>query len=341
MPSASVIIPAHNEARVIGRLLSRLLAEASKDEFDVVVVANGCDDDTASVARGFGVRVVETPVPSKREALRLGDEAAAVHPRVYVDADIEMGTADLRALRDALLDGTAEARDGMAHGSADDAHKTGTPGSAEQVRDGGVRGVPDAREGDADGGSDDVRGVAAPSRGTAPKALAAAPERALVLGDRPWPVRAYYAVWSRLPAVREGLFGRGVIAVSEEGNRRLMDLPPVMGDDLAASLAFEPAERRVVRHAHAVIHPPRTLGDLLRRRVRAVTVVAEIQQGPTSGQEARTGLRDLLAIAGRAPWLVPHLGVFLAVTLVARARARRAVRAKDYTTWLRDESSRT
>ncbi|WP_248961945.1 glycosyltransferase [Sphaerisporangium perillae] len=280
MPSASVIIPAHNEARVIGRLLSRLLADAAPEEFDVVVVANGCDDDTAAVAETFGVRVVETPVPSKREALRLGDEAARSHPRVYVDADIEVGTADVRALRDALLE-----------------RSTGT--------------------------------------------LAAAPERALVLNDRPWPVRAYYAVWSRLPAVREGLFGRGVIAVSEEGNRRLMDLPPVMGDDLAASLAFEPGERRVVRDAHAVIHPPRTLGDLLRRRVRAVTVVAEIEQGPMAGQEARTGLRDLLAIAGRAPWLLPHLGVFLAITLVARARARRAVRAKDYTTWLRDESSRT
>ncbi len=277
MPSASVIIPAHNEARVIGRLLARLLAEAGPDEFDVVVVANGCDDDTASVARGFGVTVIETPVPSKREALRLGDEAAVSHPRVYVDGDVEVGTADVRALRDALLGGR----------------------------------------------------------------LAAAPERALVLRDRPWTVRAYYAVWSRLPAVREGLFGRGVIAVSEEGNRRIMDLPPVMGDDLAASLAFTPAERQVVRTAHAVIHPPRTLGDLMRRRVRAVTVVAEIEQGPMAGQEARTGLRDLLAIAARAPWLLPHLGVFLAVTVVARARARRAVRTKDYTTWLRDESSRT
>ncbi|WP_424528689.1 glycosyltransferase [Sphaerisporangium viridialbum] len=277
MPSASVIIPAHNEARVIGRLLARLLAEAGPDEFDVVVVANGCDDDTASVARGFGVTVIETPVPSKREALRLGDEAAVSHPRVYVDGDVEVGTADVRALRDALLGGR----------------------------------------------------------------LAAAPERALVLRDRPWTVRAYYAVWSRLPAVREGLFGRGVIAVSEEGNRRIMDLPPVMGDDLAASLAFTPAERQVVRTAHAVIHPPRTLGDLMRRRVRAVTVVAEIEQGPMAGQESRTGLRDLLAIAARAPWLLPHLGVFLAVTVVARARARRAVRTKDYTTWLRDESSRT
>ncbi|GAA3793101.1 glycosyltransferase [Sphaerisporangium flaviroseum] len=280
MPSASVIIPAHNEARVIGRLLSRLLGGAAPGEFDVVVVANGCEDDTASVARDFGVRVIETPVPSKREALRLGDEAAVGHPRIYVDADVEVGTADVRALRDTLLHG----------------------GSG---------------------------------------ALAAAPERALELRDRPWPVRAYYAVWNRLPAVREGLFGRGVIAVSEEGNRRIMDLPPVMGDDLAASLAFAPGERQVVRTAHAVIHPPRTLADLMRRRVRAVTVVAEIEQGPMAGQDARTGLRDLLAIAARAPWLAPHLGVFLAVTLVARARARRAVRAKDYTTWLRDESSRT
>ncbi|MEU8266280.1 glycosyltransferase [Sphaerisporangium sp. NPDC049002] len=277
MPSASVIIPAHNEGRVVGRLLARLLEEAAPGEFDIVVVANGCDDDTASVARGFGVTVIETPVPSKREALRLGDEAARAHPRVYVDGDVEMGTADVRALRDALLGGS----------------------------------------------------------------LAAAPERALVLRDRPWTVRAYYAVWSRLPAVREGLFGRGVIAVSEEGNRRIMDLPPVMGDDLAASLAFTPAERQVVRTAHAVIHPPRTLGDLMRRRVRAVTVVAEIEQGPMAGQEARTGLRDLIAIGARAPWLLPHLGVFLAVTVAARARARRAVRAKDYTTWLRDESSRT
>ncbi|GII64084.1 hypothetical protein Skr01_41690 [Sphaerisporangium krabiense] len=279
MPSASVIIPAHNEARVIGRLLERLLAEARDGEFDIVVVANGCEDDTADVARGYGVRVVETEIPSKREALRLGDEAATGHPRVYLDADVQMGTADLRLLRDALA----------------------------------VPGGP----------------------------LAAAPERSLVLDDRPWPVRAYYAVWTRLPAVREGLFGRGVIAVSEEGNRRIMDLPPVMGDDLAASLAFAPGERRVVRTARAVIHPPRTLGDLLRRRVRAVTVVAEIEQGPISGQEARTGLRDLVGIAGRAPWLLPHLVVFLAVTLVARARARRAVKAKDYTTWLRDESSRT
>jgi hypothetical protein len=47
--------------------------------------------------------------------------------------------------------------------------------------------------------------------------LAAAPQRELALGGRPWPVRWYYDVWTRLPEVRRGLFGRGVIGVSVPG----------------------------------------------------------------------------------------------------------------------------
>ncbi|MCT9931986.1 glycosyltransferase [Planotetraspora sp. A-T 1434] len=274
----SVIIPAHNEATVIGRLLSGLLTDAEPGEIDVVVVANGCSDGTADVARSFpGVRVLETPVPSKREALRMGAAAAAAFPVLYVDADVELGTADARALCATL------ARDGI---------------------------------------------------------LATAPERRLPLADRPWLVRSYYAVWTRLPEVRAGLFGRGVIAVSEKGQARLDALPPVMADDLAASLAFEPGERAVTETASVVVHPPRTMGDLMRRRVRAVTSVAEL--GEKTGQpggQARTSVRDLLGMA-RAPRLIPHLAVFLAVTVLARARARKAVRRGDFSTWLRDESSR-
>ena len=48
--SVSIVIPAHNEAAVIGRLLSGLLAEAEPDEFEVLVVANGCHDATETVA---------------------------------------------------------------------------------------------------------------------------------------------------------------------------------------------------------------------------------------------------------------------------------------------------
>lgn len=263
----SVVIPAHNEAKVIGRLLDGLLP----GEFDVVVVANGCTDDTVEVARSYGVRILTTPVPSKREALRLGDEAARGYPRLYVDADIELGAADVRALAGALTGGL----------------------------------------------------------------LAAAPERALALADRPWTVRAYYAIWVRLPHVRGGLFGRGVIAVSEAGNERIRALPPVMADDLAASLAFSADERAIVSEARAVIQTPRTFADLMRRRVRAMTSVAELE---SAGD--RTGPRDLARIVAREPWLAGAAAVFVLVALLARRRAARAIRAGDYTTWLRDESSR-
>ncbi|MFC0547988.1 glycosyltransferase [Kutzneria chonburiensis] len=98
----SVVIPAHNEEAVLGRCLSTLLADADEDEFDVVVVPNACTDDTAAVARQYGVRVVETPYGGKAHALRLGDDTCRDFPRVYLDADIELSTQSVRELVSAL-----------------------------------------------------------------------------------------------------------------------------------------------------------------------------------------------------------------------------------------------
>ncbi|HEV8558512.1 MAG TPA: glycosyltransferase [Actinophytocola sp.] len=101
-PVASVVIPAHNEAAVIGRCLDTLFAGAAPDELDVVVVANGCTDDTAVAAKRAGVRVLETPIGGKPHAIRLGDEACLTFPRVYLDADVELSAASVRALVAAL-----------------------------------------------------------------------------------------------------------------------------------------------------------------------------------------------------------------------------------------------
>jgi len=105
-PRASIVIPAHNEAAVIGPTLERVLRDAAPGEFDVVVVCNGCSDGTAGAAAKLpGVRVVETPVGSKIAALNLGDVVATTFPRVYLDADIEVDTASLRAVVRALEEG--------------------------------------------------------------------------------------------------------------------------------------------------------------------------------------------------------------------------------------------
>lgn len=100
----SVVIPAHNEERTIRRCLASLLEDARPGELEVVVACNGCSDATAKVAREFGpaVRVVETERAGKPIALNLGDEAASGFPRFYVDADIEVSTAALRACAQAL-----------------------------------------------------------------------------------------------------------------------------------------------------------------------------------------------------------------------------------------------
>lgn len=102
VPIASVVVPAHNEQAVIERCLSELHVGAAPGELDVVVVANACSDDTATRARQAGARVVETPVPGKANAIRLGDEICRVFPRVYLDADVELTAQSVRALVEAL-----------------------------------------------------------------------------------------------------------------------------------------------------------------------------------------------------------------------------------------------
>ncbi len=99
---ASVVIPAHDEEGVLARCLSTLLHGARPGELDVIVVANACIDSTAEVARRHGVRVIETGTPGKANAIRLGDDAAASFPRLYVDADVDLATDSVRILVETL-----------------------------------------------------------------------------------------------------------------------------------------------------------------------------------------------------------------------------------------------
>jgi glycosyltransferase involved in cell wall biosynthesis len=96
----SIIIPAHNEASVIRRTLAALTAGAKPGELDIVVVCNGCTDNTAAVARQFGppVRVLETAIAGKAQALNLAETVACGFPRVYADADVVIDLETVHAL---------------------------------------------------------------------------------------------------------------------------------------------------------------------------------------------------------------------------------------------------
>ncbi len=282
----SVIVPAHNEARSIGRLLDALVgapdSTAVASGLDVVVVCNGCSDDTAAVAARYGhgddLRVVQIPVPSKIEALRTGN-AHARHPtRAFVDADVVIDHAGLVAMQQAM-------------------ERTG--------------------------------------------ALAAGPTRLLDRQGVSLPVRWYYDIWEELPQVAEGLFGRGVVMVSAEGLGRLDLSADLLSDDLAMSEAFAPSQRVVVGAATVTIRPPKTLADLLRRRIRVALGNAQADQLGVRTEAARTSISDVLRPAVRHPRLAPKVPVFLAVTVLARVAARRQRASGAPAGWLRDESSRT
>jgi hypothetical protein len=277
----NVIIPAYNEGQVIGRLLDRLVVPAQRGELDVVVVANGCTDDTVEIAAAFGppIRVLTIASASKPEALAAGDRAVRGFPRVYLDADVEIGAEDLRALQAELQH---------------------------------------------------------------PGVLVAAPEREFAMTGRSWAVRWFYDVWTRLPEVRRGLFGRGVIAIGEQGHARLAGLQPVIADDLAASVAFKPHERAIASGARVLIYPPVTLADLLRRRVRVAESAAQFETtaGMPDSRATRTQPANLVPLARMGPAMTLRVGLFLAIGMIARLRAVRSLLSNDYSMWHRDESSR-
>jgi glycosyltransferase involved in cell wall biosynthesis len=170
--------------------------------------------------------------------------------------------------------------------------------------------------------------------------IATGPERRLALEASSWAVRWYYDVWRRLPSVREGLFGRGLIVLAPEAAARVRALPLVMSDDLAISEAFSRQERTVVLGTFATIEAPRTVGDLIRRRIRIATGNSQLDQLGMRSAVARTSVKDLLRIASGSPTLVAKVATFVAITSVGRVLARQRVRRGDYTSWSRDESSR-
>lgn len=100
----SVIIPAHNEASVIVPCLNALLPKSSSESLEVIVVCNGCTDNTAGLARQVSdkIRVIETDISSKSNALNLGDQAATGYPRFYVDADVLLPWESIVQVAEAL-----------------------------------------------------------------------------------------------------------------------------------------------------------------------------------------------------------------------------------------------
>ncbi len=103
----SIIIPAHNEENVIERCLRPFVDVVRSNEFEVIVVCNGCTDRTAHKVSELSENFVciETNTASKTNALNIGDKIAGSYPRIYLDADILLPIKTVSALSEAIVSG--------------------------------------------------------------------------------------------------------------------------------------------------------------------------------------------------------------------------------------------
>jgi glycosyltransferase involved in cell wall biosynthesis len=276
----SIVIPARNEERVIGRCLRALTDGADEGELDIVVAINGTTDGTAAAARAAcpTVRIVEIAQGSKTAALNAGDGAAHHFPRFYVDADVTLGVHDVRKVAHALISG---------------------------------------------------------------RALAAAPRPEFETEERPWAVRAFYDVWTRLPYFDGGMIGTGVFALSEEGRRRFGEFPPIIADDHYVACHFAPHERVTVEDASFSVRVPRNLRGILKIQGRARAGLLELgERYPQLLQSERKARGVAVRRIAERPDLWPGAVVYGAVSVTARVMGHYRRLTSKRTDWQPETSSR-
>jgi len=105
----SIVIPARDEERLIGRCLESIRVAAGtpyRDQLEVIVVLNRCSDKTEEIAHGFGARTIREDARNLARIRNAGARSAAGRMLVTIDADSTMSPGTLVAIERALSSGT-------------------------------------------------------------------------------------------------------------------------------------------------------------------------------------------------------------------------------------------
>jgi rSAM/selenodomain-associated transferase 2 len=94
----SIIIPTRNEADSIGRLLPELLAISG---VELLVVDGGSTDNTADIAKSYGVQVLSIS-PGKATQMNAGAEAAHGDILLFLHSDTKLAPGFVEQVRSAL-----------------------------------------------------------------------------------------------------------------------------------------------------------------------------------------------------------------------------------------------
>lgn len=104
-PVVSVIIPVMNEQRTLAGVIREAAGVHAKTE--IIVVANGCTDGSARIARKLGAIVLEYEEPLGHDIPRaVGARHAKGSVLLFIDGDMIVPAKDLRPFAAAVLSGT-------------------------------------------------------------------------------------------------------------------------------------------------------------------------------------------------------------------------------------------
>ncbi len=119
----SVILPALNESAVLGELLDRLAAVLGDTSHEILVIDDGSSDDSASIGREHGVRVIRHPYSKGNgAAVKRGIREARGKAVLLMDADGQHPPEEIPRLLSALAD-CDMAVGARARGSAQKVHR--------------------------------------------------------------------------------------------------------------------------------------------------------------------------------------------------------------------------
>lgn len=103
----SFVVPAYNEARLIGATLDAIHAAAREvaQPYEIVVANDSSTDNTANIARAHGARVVDCQHRQIARVRNTGARASTGDVLIFVDADTTISAAVVRASLDAIASG--------------------------------------------------------------------------------------------------------------------------------------------------------------------------------------------------------------------------------------------
>ena len=101
-PKISVIVPAHNEEAYIRQTLESFQGQMLHE---LIVVANGCIDDTANIAEDLGARVIELEKPGVSKAKNVGAMSSEGNILIFNDADTVVAPNYVESIRGAFQQG--------------------------------------------------------------------------------------------------------------------------------------------------------------------------------------------------------------------------------------------